>query len=264
MLARNYAAGGRLNLQYFLVREVLGYSLHPDIPVTPNMKICDIATGTGIWILDLSLKLPETVQFEGYDLSADQFPPASSLPSNIKFGTFDASRSIPDHLVGKFDVVHVGFLIAVVNGNFSQWMQNLMKMLKPGGYLQWNEGNLVDLFERIKQNPYDPAQFPGLAQLAKTVTGHADVRIEKTLWASNLGEGFEKEGLTDVKCKEFDPPARLGRAFSENTLLILEETAKQAGRQDVLDLCVKCGEDLKKGGLYSGLHPVEAIGRKPE
>lgn len=39
----------RLNLQHYLWKDVLGYNIHPDIPVKDNkdFAIADIGTGTG-------------------------------------------------------------------------------------------------------------------------------------------------------------------------------------------------------------------------
>lgn len=38
----------RLNLQHFLWKQQLGYNLHPQIPTdSPDLKIADVATGTG-------------------------------------------------------------------------------------------------------------------------------------------------------------------------------------------------------------------------
>lgn len=47
--------GDSINLQHYLMTELLGYLLHPDIPLqNANLKIADIAAGTG-WVLILRL-----------------------------------------------------------------------------------------------------------------------------------------------------------------------------------------------------------------
>jgi SAM-dependent methyltransferase len=48
------------------------------------------------------------------------------------------TTDLPDSLVGKFDVVHVRAFTAVVKNNDpAPVIANAIKMLKPGGYLQW-------------------------------------------------------------------------------------------------------------------------------
>jgi hypothetical protein len=130
VLRRNYAAAARLNLQHYQHRQCLGYLLHPSIPVQPGLKIADVATGTGIWLLELAGEVPEHCVLEGWDISDAQFPHESCLPSNVKFGVFDATRDVPEELIAKYDIVHVGLLALVLkNGDPAVWIHNLMKML---------------------------------------------------------------------------------------------------------------------------------------
>jgi hypothetical protein len=129
VLRRDYAASARLNLQHYQHKQCLGYLLHPSIQIKPGMKIADVATGTGTWLLDLSDEVPEHCLLEGWDISNAQFPHKSSLPANVKFGVFDATAGIPKDLVEKYDVVHVGLLALVVKGDPAEWIQNLMRLL---------------------------------------------------------------------------------------------------------------------------------------
>jgi hypothetical protein len=136
ILRRNYAASARLNLQHYQHTQVLTYLLHPTIKkaLPSTATIGDIATGTGVWLLDLSSELEGKGQyeFEGWDISDAQFPRTDSLPKNIKFGTFDCStpEGVPEDLVGKYDIIHVGLLALVVKGGDpGTWIENLMRML---------------------------------------------------------------------------------------------------------------------------------------
>ncbi|KAM0128504.1 hypothetical protein ACHAO1_008969 [Botrytis cinerea] len=52
----------------------------------------------------------------------------------------DAFGPLPEHLKGKFDIVHIrAFTIVVKGGHPGILLENLIAMLKPGGYLQWDE-----------------------------------------------------------------------------------------------------------------------------
>ena len=57
-------------------------------------------------------------------------PLSSILPNNVSLEAFDAFGEIPDELVGKFDVVHIRFLLNVVKRNDPEpLLKNLIKML---------------------------------------------------------------------------------------------------------------------------------------
>lgn len=130
VLRRNYAASARLNLQHYQHKQCLSYLLHPSIPMREGIRIADVATGTGVWLLDLATSSPANCTFEGWDISDAQFPHKSSLPDNVKFGTFDVTAGVPEELVGRYDVVHVGLLALVIkDGNPGPWVENLGKML---------------------------------------------------------------------------------------------------------------------------------------
>lgn len=105
----------------------LGYTLHPKIPITAEMKIAELGTGTGyasppprplssnreltlylrIWLFDASRSLPHTVDLHGYDISDGQFPPREFWPWNVRLGVLDSLTSPPPALLNLYDVVHV-------------------------------------------------------------------------------------------------------------------------------------------------------------
>jgi hypothetical protein len=96
------------------------------------------------WILSLDAKLKSTnvnnVSLVGFDLFPVHFPAAANLPDNIKLGVLDAFSEVPEEHIGQYDVVHVRVFTGVVKGNDpTPLVRNAFKMLKPGGYLQWDE-----------------------------------------------------------------------------------------------------------------------------
>lgn len=116
-LGRGYAASLRLNFQHQLLRELLGYSIHPDIlsrgTLPLNPKIADVGTGTGQWLIDVSHEIP-SAQLDGFDISKDQFPSKAWLPPQISFGELDITKPIPSSLEGIYDVVHLQLFLCVV------------------------------------------------------------------------------------------------------------------------------------------------------
>lgn len=114
-----------------------------------DFKIADVGTGTGyetrsrsyyhftnlaedlirIWVIDVNRQL-STASIDGFDISADQFPPKEWLPSNVSLGTFDALLPIPDELIEKYDIIHVRIFVAVVkNEDPTPLLKNLISML---------------------------------------------------------------------------------------------------------------------------------------
>ncbi len=116
-LGRGYASSLRLNFQHHLLRELLGYSIHPDIlskgSLPPNPKIADVGSGTGQWLIDVSHEIP-SAQLDGFDISKDQFPSKAWLPSQITLNELDITKPVPSSLEGKYDVVHLQLFLCVV------------------------------------------------------------------------------------------------------------------------------------------------------
>ncbi|CAD6591305.1 MAG: hypothetical protein ASARMPRED_005303 [Alectoria sarmentosa] len=146
-LGRGYLASVRLYAQHWMWRFQLGYLLHPTIPQDKeDLKIADIACGTGIWLIEVARTLPASTQLDGYDISPAQYPPKEWLPKNVNLNVLDMLDPVPEELIGKYDVVHVGLIVMVVrNENPTPVLNNLMALLKPGGYLQWDESDMNSL-----------------------------------------------------------------------------------------------------------------------
>ena len=81
-----------------------------------NPTIADVATGTGIFLLDLAKELPTASEFHGFDISPAQFPKAH-VPTNVQFHVTDAKKPFPPEFHEKFDVVHLRLLVPAMNGN---------------------------------------------------------------------------------------------------------------------------------------------------
>ena len=113
VLARNHLAACRLNLQYYLWRETLGFSIHPSIPKLPQSAvIADVATGTGLWMLDV-LREYEDLQVDGLYIHLSQAPHPERLPPNITLRQWDIFTDMSSDLIGRYDFVHVRLLVLV-------------------------------------------------------------------------------------------------------------------------------------------------------
>ncbi len=218
MLDRGYSAACRLNYQFYLWKESLQFNVHPSIPIPKhNACIADIGTGTAIWLLDLARELP-AAHLDGFDISLAQVPPKQWLPKNVKLRTWNALDEVPNDLAGQHDIVHARLLaIAVDNSDPRPLLHNLIKILKPGGYLQWDE---LDFSNAHVKTADGSLQSPALEELRKTIysQGRQD-------WTVQLAEIAGDEGLLDAKLYRYGDRIELARFNSEQYLLVMDEFA---------------------------------------
>lgn len=134
----------------------MNYVLHP--AVTPesagNLKVADLGTGTAyiprpgycnfnarhrltckslsIWLLDLARELPTSVQLDGFDISAAQYPAQEHLPANVHLAVLDSvSTKLPKEMYGQYDIVHLRLFIGVVRDRDpSPLLLNALNMLR--------------------------------------------------------------------------------------------------------------------------------------
>ncbi|KAL8682928.1 MAG: hypothetical protein Q9186_001091 [Xanthomendoza sp. 1 TL-2023] len=100
-----------------------------------------VAESSSAWLVDAAREYPRA-QLDGFDLSTAQFPHTAWIPKNINLSTMDIFKPVSDDLRGQYDVVHVGLLVFVVEkGDPLPILDNLLALLKPGGYLQWDDAD---------------------------------------------------------------------------------------------------------------------------
>ncbi|KAF9888042.1 hypothetical protein FE257_009306 [Aspergillus nanangensis] len=145
VLGRNIFHSVRLDAQHLLWRIHTGYILHPQIPITDNMRVAELGTGTGIWLCEAAKELPSTTQLDGFDISSEQFPNERQCPPNLTFDLMDSYLDPPLSLVGQYDVVHLRMWASnMKNGDSGPILRHAMQLLKPGGFLQWEEADLTN------------------------------------------------------------------------------------------------------------------------
>ncbi|KAK3364347.1 S-adenosyl-L-methionine-dependent methyltransferase [Lasiosphaeria hispida] len=141
----------RLDEQHIFTTKILGFLLHPNIPIpSPHAKIADIGTGTGIWLLDVAKSLPPTCQLTGFDVTPSAFPPSHKWPPNVSFQLHDMHRPFLPSELGTYDVVAVRFVSdATPRADWAHTIKNLMTLLKPGGWLQWIDSCNFSLYNYV-------------------------------------------------------------------------------------------------------------------
>ena len=260
MLGRSYAAASRLNLQHYLWKESLHFNLHPSIPIPNEALVADVATGTAIWPIDVAREYP-TIHLHCFDINTSQAPPKEWLSPNITLETWNIFDNVPERMLGVYDVVHVRLLVLVVQrGDPSDILRNLIRMLKPGGHLQWDELNYPDTDVR---NSYSSLQTPALDKLRKIVYSNG-----RNDWTVRLPSFFAEEGLLDTMVYHFQDSPEFIRANGEQRLLTMDEFASnlaETGQTEeattIFNLVQEASHEISNGAALS-MPKVVCVGRK--
>ncbi|KAF7945522.1 hypothetical protein EAE96_010289 [Botrytis aclada] len=264
VLVRDMHASIRLNLQHYLWKDGLGYLLYPSIPTPPfgsKYRIADLGTGTGIWLLDIARTLPPTVELYGFDISSAQFPHPNYLPLNVKLEIMDSLHvGPPEELLESFDVVHLRLWLGVVmNGDPSAILTHALKLLRPGGYIQWSE---VDPNQGIAEGP-NGEESP---HVAKVLNVQANVKDHR--WIPNLPILFAQYDLEEIKEDfAYEQPWQ-SKMAGDGSCAVVHEMAKN-GSPFVVEKLKSVGVDVPKayeevcGGARLTQPFCVTVGRKP-
>lgn len=272
-LPRDATERERLELQHRMYSGILGFLIHPAIEarLPQNAIIADIGTGTGAWLLDAAEHLPKTMCLVGLDISDAQFPASLACPSNCEFRLLNLLDPVPPELQNAFDMIHLRLLIAGLGpGLWDIASQNIFKMLKPGGLLQWDE---PDVF-RTTAVQMDPNASLRNCELAV----ESAIRIVKQMNhvepEGGLGAILEKAGFLNVSRYRFSseraPELRkpYSLAHSGAILSILDIAAKKMTNcgwtpEQVAELRNSVRQDIESEGIYFTLTLSIFVGEKP-
>ena len=104
--------------------------------------------------MGVASELSADSKLHGYDVSAESFLPPHQLPHNVSMAVLDAKQPPPSHLHSVYDVVCIRFInAALMPDDWRHVARHLMLLLKPGGFLQWIEGDLLQLAQPLRGVP---------------------------------------------------------------------------------------------------------------
>ncbi|PYH44435.1 class I SAM-dependent methyltransferase [Aspergillus saccharolyticus JOP 1030-1] len=195
--SRHSEAAARLYLQHWMILDQLSSLLDPSIPLEGSLKIVDIACGTGIWLLDLAKHLPPTAELHGFDISSAHFPTPRELPANVVLDTWDALGPVPEHLHGQYDLVHCrGMMLYIQGGDPSRLLANLALLLKPRGWLQWEELDVVNMYMRGDDTA---TKYPNCAKYLEYGKRWLENVGIRGGWVSQMGAFMSQHNMEVVK-----------------------------------------------------------------
>ncbi|MCJ1234473.1 hypothetical protein MMC14_002434 [Varicellaria rhodocarpa] len=265
----------QLDQQQWMFNYQTGYLLHPSIPTSStSLCIADIGTGTGLWLAKLARELPPSTQLDGFDISAAQFPPMESLPSNITLQIQNALEPVAPSLVGKYDVVHVGIFCLNYGKSrstalFMVLLSNL-ETIEPGGYLQWDELDIGNN-KVVSSDPSMIDTFAGklLGQLA-AVTRKRNWDLS---WIPRLNVLLAEHDLSSVNLYKYKLHNELVKPWTNNALMVLEEMSdnmmRLANTDEDREKALASREMLDKAyeeslrGVSINTEILVAMGQKP-
>lgn len=258
ILGRSFCSSSRLNLSHFLWKHILGFNIDPRLPTSDFLRIADVATGTAIWPLDVSSEIP-TTEIDAFDIALDQCPPKEFMPRIRRLDIWNIFEEPDESMFGRYDIVHVRLIIFVVRHEDPRdIIRNLKKLLKPGGWLQWEELDLSG--SHIERGPGNDVAAPTAENALKRVQN-----ISVNHWTTNLPSILAEEGMTKTNRDVYIIPPQWAKMFSdmhlmmENELSMPSKEAKEAKVKEIAAIC----EESKKGAIISTPLTV-TIAQKPE
>ncbi|KAK8057016.1 S-adenosyl-L-methionine-dependent methyltransferase [Apiospora saccharicola] len=262
VFTRDLLDNSRLNLMHHYYVKDFGYLIHPNIPTQgENLKVADVGSGTGMWLVDASDRLHESTQLVGLDISFDAAPPPEALPSNITLQRWDVNDAVPDGLLGAFDIINVRFMVFVVRkDDVPATVGKLVQMLKPGGHLQWMEPDNQTVHGEVTKPENKKESIEALMRLLQS----QDPRLNPT-WVPDLPGVFRDAGLEDVEADVHTTPPHWAYLEHECGLimheLIARKTQNEAMAAELKRLIPLAVEETKRGA-YLATTKYAVVGRK--
>jgi hypothetical protein len=217
------------------------------------------------------------VSFVGLDVQSAHYPAPENLPENIKLGILDAFapvENLPAEHVGQYDVVHVrAFSSVVKEDNPGPIIKNAYKMLKPGGYLQWDDLD-GDSFKAVApgSNPHSSGvSTTATEEMVATSKQSQQVAMNlKYSWLGQFGSLFKQHGMEVIDDIRMDVKKELRSVMTVSLLMIHVHIARIAVRNGCLvgtdknweEVWTKAGEEIGQGVSIT-MDMVVAVGRKP-
>lgn len=126
------------------------------------------------------------------------------------------------------------------------------------------QGDLSGHLRRVENDPVDETRFPSLRELQKLNVSQVTWDSEDFSWVNKLDEHFRAHGLEDVWIKVYELRKQYLRAWTELGMMVTEEYGGMSGKQALVELAQKAGQEIQQGGIYPTPSPILTVGRKKE
>lgn len=221
-LNRDLLSSARLHLQHAVFVNALGYLLHPAVPIGPASLVAEIATGTGIFALGLAAAHPDA-RIEASDISLAQVPAQHWWPANATFAVLDVLQDpVPTTVLERYDVLCLRHFVSLQPGDPRPLIARLLAMLKPGGYLHWQEWDLPTAAVFAP----DGTSTPKMQALVDYIRPH----VVKAPWVGDLHQRVTSGEVPGVELVTYD---RL-RATNKPVVVAMQQELMALGTKEVV------------------------------
>ena len=217
-----------------------------------GLEIADVACGNAVWTMDMAVAFPHA-RITGLDISPHQFPQQFTWPRNVSLELCNIFQPLPDHYVARFDVVHVRLIMAAVYFQNKDWvMQNIVQMLKPGGWIQW-----TDVTVPVLQALGDASRGRSVFRDPPAITIHLSNFFACTEWLRRLPEELQRHGLVNLQNIDISAVPWLSKQETDNAIWALNdvhEGLKARAPKDVFEpfgnAVQETLEDIRRGRVF--------------
>ncbi|RYP34025.1 hypothetical protein DL767_004467 [Monosporascus sp. MG133] len=233
--SRNFRTSARLHLQHFLFQSTLGHLLNPNIPSSVvadsrPLKVADLGCGNGAWLIDLDRELSNkgiSAQLDGYDINTLNFPASAFLPSSISLKKLDIlATPLPEEMIGAYDIVHVrAFVSIIVNSDLTPLLTTVLALLKPGGWLQWEESR-AEKFLVDSPSPSNEISRTACDTISHILKAGGEARGLTFEFLGELDRHLQEHGFLDVSMQAAEKRKQDFKAWTEDYLMVWEEMAE--------------------------------------
>ncbi|KAI1397743.1 hypothetical protein F4819DRAFT_503045 [Hypoxylon fuscum] len=277
--ARNFRTSARLHLQHLLFQNTLGYLLEPNVQnstsSTTQLKVADLGCGNGVWLSDLDRELSSkgiSAELDGYDVNPVNFPASSHLPQSMTLKKLDVlARPLPEEMIGTYDIVHVrAFVSIIVNSNLTPLLSTALALLKPGGWLQWEESRADTYFI---ESPSPEISTSACDTIAQILQAGGKARGTTFAFLGELDRHVKEHKFENVHMQLANTRKQDWKAWTEDYLMVWEELAvffppkanqPQAlvTRESWVDLFKRAVNETEQGVVVHHGKIVTVVGRK--
>ena len=225
-----------------------------------TFRVADLATGTAVWPLDIVRSFP-WAQIDGFDIDLQQCPPAEWLPHNVTVRKWDIFSDLAPELEGLYDVVHVRLLLLVIEDNDPRpVLRNALRMLKKGGYLQWDELDPWKAYTVVVGKPLGD-EVEGTFQKKQELTDMSTLK-----WVLDLHSIIDEVRFEGVRRHAVSCDIGLAKYYQDMQFMVMEEQAASTvtvKERAMVERAIREGVWESHEGKARVTPKVVYLGRKP-